>query len=504
MIIAKPEVLRLRGSTRFDQTTGQTVFYDKYVPMDAWEHPYTMSAWLRPTGDITGNPYIGTAYSTSGATNTWGWRLYSIDSGSRILAFRPNSRYAAFNATIDWDEWHHYAYTDLGGIGGGIYQADNIEPYKDGIAVGRSSSSGGSSTETHPDEFRIGTRNSGGAEFDGAIAHYGIWRRMLLPSEIAWLAKGHSPLWFPNGLVFYAPLTDRKKANVVDGKEATTVTYAYNSQYAPPETKQPAWIDYPQRFFNFPVGATESTLVVDDLSQSNAVDKVGITKESTLAIDNLSQVSDFTAITLTQAHNLSLKDLSQESTVEKKSLTLTSDLIVNDLSQSNQVEKASIEPEGSVIGYALAQANIVSVPSLTQTHVIAVNNLTQSNLVEKPWVNTAYQLSTINITQANTFSVPTLTQVHNLAGLGLSQANGLQLIYLGEWWYERHEDIGLATITYSVVGYVLLVHEEYALIDQEYDIDAYIDQQLDGDGEIEQEHGQDAPVAVTYEQDGEI
>lgn len=483
MIIHKPEILRLRGSHYFAGATNQQVRYPNVGFNLSPPQGFTICTWMYPEGAITGNPYISTNYSVGSDSFDIGWRLYSWASQDRVLAFNE-AAYRSSSTTITWDAWQHWAYTDTGDP----TSVSNFTLFKNGVSAGSAGTGFGSAyVNTAPFDYVIGNRPQeegiDGAEFEGLMAHHAVWRRVLRDDELLLLGTGHSPLWFMNGLVFYSPMNDRAVTDIIGAKinRHNGWTQRRNTK-TDIEIYQPPWVKMPQRFFNFPVGISEATLVIRNLSQSNSVDKVSTTKESTLAIENLSQDNAVDTIVLVQASVLSSRDLSQ----------------------TNIVDKPLLETEGTIAGYALAQTNTVSVPSLTQTHVLNTYDISQSNFIEKPWVNTAYQLSVINISQANTFSVPTFTQVHNLTGLGLSQSNYVQLVYLGEWWYELHEDIGLVTTTYSVVGYVELLHEEYALIDQEHDLSAYIDQQLDGDGEIAQEHGQDALIAVTYEQDGEI
>lgn len=200
--------------------------------------------------------------------------------------------------------------------------------------------------------------------------------------------------------------------------------------------------------------------------------------------------------------NITVDNLSQSNTVDK--LAIDKVIALENLSQSNLVEKVSIEPEGSAVGYALAQANIVSVPTLTQVHNITVNNLSQSNLVESPWVNTAYQLETVNLSLSGIVSKPSLTQVHNISVTNISQQGYVQTAYLGEWWTEVHEEVGPVTIEYSVVGLIEQLWEDYGIIDMEHDLDTYIDQALEESGEIGQTLDLEAPIAITHEQDGEI
>lgn len=67
----------------------------------------------------------------------------------------------------------------------------------------------------------IGSYSDGSGEYwDGKIAELAIWNRILTAAEAAILGDGYSPLFIPNGLVFYAPMI----RNVQDLKSGNTGT----------------------------------------------------------------------------------------------------------------------------------------------------------------------------------------------------------------------------------------------------------------------------------------
>lgn len=64
-------------------------------------------------------------------------------------------------------------------------------------------------------------------DLNGRIAEVGIWTRTLGDSEIAGLAKGYSPLFYPQSLDFYSPLIGNFSPEVdLIGASAGTVTGA--------------------------------------------------------------------------------------------------------------------------------------------------------------------------------------------------------------------------------------------------------------------------------------
>lgn len=423
MIIKRPDVLKRTGSLWWNENTSQIMRYYE-PPFDGYGNAFTCAVWMYPEGAITGNPYLFAAYDTGGATNAWGARLYDW-SGNRILVFRPNSRYKVSNTQFSFNTWQHFAYIDRGDptiAGGG-----NWTIYLDGSDAGNYTSGSGSSDERHPDYFNMGNRTSTGAEYDGYLAHFACWHRELMPHEIKFLAKGYSPLWFP-GATMYLPMTDGEGVDVITG-QYPEISRAYITPAGNAPTYkiiQPPWVELPQRFFNFPIGVTATTLTVDNLSQSSTVDKVAVTTTYNATVDNLSQATTLTKLTLTQLHVLSVDNLSQSTAVDKLSLVLESALDVYDLSQSNAVDKLSITQLHNLQVDDLSQSTTVESIILQAQGYLAIYPLSQSNAVDKIGITKQSDIDAYNLAQSTTVDKITFSGgLVNLTVDNLSQATTL-------------------------------------------------------------------------------
>ena len=81
------------------------------------------------------------------------------------------------------------------------------------------------SLDTNADAYVIGNRgNDDARDFNGKLAEFAIWDRILGAGEIAALAAGFSPLFIPNSLVSYCPLVrnmiDLKNGAITDDATA--------------------------------------------------------------------------------------------------------------------------------------------------------------------------------------------------------------------------------------------------------------------------------------------
>lgn len=74
----------------------------------------------------------------------------------------------------------------------------------------------------------IGAYDDGSGEYwDGKIAEFGVWNRILSAAEADILGKGFSPLFIPRGLVFYAPLVGKYSPEIdIVGGGSGTITGA--------------------------------------------------------------------------------------------------------------------------------------------------------------------------------------------------------------------------------------------------------------------------------------
>jgi hypothetical protein len=119
--------------------------------------------------------------------------------------------------------WHHIAATYA-------YSATTDDPvmYVDGASQTVTESVTPTGTiGSESATLAIGNRNNDTARcFDGRIAEFALWNRVLSASEVAVLADGFSPQFVPNGLSFYTPLIGRQSPEVNKYGASGTVTGA--------------------------------------------------------------------------------------------------------------------------------------------------------------------------------------------------------------------------------------------------------------------------------------
>jgi hypothetical protein len=112
--------------------------------------------------------------------------------------------------------------------------------YIDGASQSLTTRSAPSGTRSNTSTtFTIGRDTDGSQYWDGRLAEMAIWNRILNASEVAGLAKGLSPAFFPNGLVFYTPLIGRNSPET-DIKGGVTGTLTGTSNIAHPRIIYPA------------------------------------------------------------------------------------------------------------------------------------------------------------------------------------------------------------------------------------------------------------------------
>lgn len=146
------------------------------------------------------------------------------------LAFTANwtSAEAVWYIAIPDTNWHNHVITYS-------FSSTTNNPlwYQDGVSQTVTEAIAPSGTAGYASDdgtLTIGAYDDGSAEYaDGKIAELAIWNRELTAAEAAILGIGFSPLFIPNGLVFYAPmirgLQDLKSGNV--GTATNAVVYPH-------------------------------------------------------------------------------------------------------------------------------------------------------------------------------------------------------------------------------------------------------------------------------------
>lgn len=172
----------------------------------------------------------------SGAT--WSDNFHSFiqyDNGLSKLAFVTNwstaeARWTVPNTASD-SSWHNHVVSYS-------YSATTNDPtwYIDGVrqTVTESVAPSGTSNHTTDDgNLAIGAGHDGSYEWwDGNIAEFAIWNRILTDTEASQLGIGYTPNLILGGLIFYAPLKgdndpeiDIIQSNLATVTNATQITH---------------------------------------------------------------------------------------------------------------------------------------------------------------------------------------------------------------------------------------------------------------------------------------
>ena len=205
----------------------------------------SIAAWIRPdsAGFDAGSPY-GRIFQKSGR-----YAFYVDGDVSPTFGFTASHSTTSGDWGADYGSLgsfgtlHHVAVT----YDAGSTTNDPIL-YLDGVAqsLGAYDSNPSGTLIADSTSLSIGATSSGNGDYDGLIAEVGYWNRVMSASEVAQLAKGFSPLFVPNGLVFYAPLIGRYSPEI-DLMKGITGTVTGTSTVAHPRIIYPS-IDEIRRF----------------------------------------------------------------------------------------------------------------------------------------------------------------------------------------------------------------------------------------------------------------
>jgi hypothetical protein len=239
----------------------------------------------------------------------------------------------------------------------------------------------------------------------------------------------------------------------------------------------------------------DEIIVRDDNNEIGAVDG--------LAVKHLSQGNIVELVNLTQVHTLQVYNLSQSNVVEHAGYF---GIGINpyDMSQGNLVGHIPITTEYALAVLDLAMANTTERLSIVQDQFIVVNGLSQSNLIEHIIIQSIDTMSVLDLSQTNSVETFTLVQEHNIDIYDLSMYNDVDRIWLGDFWYEIHDDVGPIDMEHDVTAPVDQMHNLDAPIDREHDISVNIDQQEARVGTVDFTYADDGIIDFNYDVEGEL
>lgn len=115
---------------------------------------------------------------------------WTTTSGGWSVAYPGDTNYHWYTITYD-----------------GSATTNNPVWYKDGVSVTVTTRFSPAGTfRTDETDLIIGNRSNQTETWDGTIAEFAKWDRILTAAEIDQLGKGYSPLFIPRGLVLYMPI----------------------------------------------------------------------------------------------------------------------------------------------------------------------------------------------------------------------------------------------------------------------------------------------------------
>lgn len=158
------------------------------------------------------------AWRTGAGGSTFG-RLFDKNSGvagTRLLTH--DSVNATYRLLVDWTtdgewtivepsaaSWHHICVVYDGTVAGTVPVI-----YVNGVSVTVTTSVASAGTlVTGAAAYAVGNRADDTRNWNGRLAEFAIWNRLLSVDEAAALGKGFTPGHFPNGLVHYTPINGR-------------------------------------------------------------------------------------------------------------------------------------------------------------------------------------------------------------------------------------------------------------------------------------------------------
>jgi len=165
---------------------------------------YSIGCWVtRESGGESGYGRLAQKGPNT-APNRY-WRIENDNEGAgwgMIFVAEWSSAQGAWSIAYPDTAWHHHLITY-----DATSTANNPLWYLDGASQSvteRITPSGTLATDNN--EFNIGSSTTRSLTWDGSIAEFAIWNRILTPGEAKGLGAGFSPVYYPNGLVFYCPI----------------------------------------------------------------------------------------------------------------------------------------------------------------------------------------------------------------------------------------------------------------------------------------------------------
>lgn len=168
--------------------------------------------WLIRTG--SGGNNFGQAFFLANSEPQGNRKFYFENDGpgaTNLVFFAEfSSNRGGWQFAVPDTNWHHWAIT---------YDATSTSNtptvYKDGstVSVSLKSAPSGTINTNNDNILTLGNAPGGSTDihWDGQIADFAHYNRILTAGEVSMLAKAYSPLFVPKNLIFYTPLLQQSE-----------------------------------------------------------------------------------------------------------------------------------------------------------------------------------------------------------------------------------------------------------------------------------------------------
>ncbi len=200
---------------------------------------FSISVWVN--ADTVGEGNTGRIATKRPTDDNGGWLFFTDATASLgfqtvdgASAAEANQRGA--NNAAPLNQWNQVilTYDDDGDQKGHIYVAGSEISYDTDTAGVQ-----GVAASDADGNFILGNDEAASRTFDGHMAHFAVWNRVLTAGEIAALAAGYSPLFFLSGMQLYAPL-DASTQDYMGNTATDTVAPDFTTLADPGKLRRPA------------------------------------------------------------------------------------------------------------------------------------------------------------------------------------------------------------------------------------------------------------------------
>lgn len=200
-------------SRLFNQSNDDHIEAGDLASIDITGDKLTVSCWME-IDTANGEQKLVSKWSDAGGQFQYLMSITDAEKAQFVINTGSNA-IALGSTTISTGAFHNLV---------GRYDGSNVEIFLDGIQDGTIGRSGNLTNTFASLVLGAGSGGSGSEQpLDGFLGHVAIWNIAQSEDVIEALANGASPLQFPEGLVFYAPINGQNPELDIIGGNGLTV-----------------------------------------------------------------------------------------------------------------------------------------------------------------------------------------------------------------------------------------------------------------------------------------